>query len=250
MKQKNYKVPFAVLSCFLIAFVLQGVLKLCGVFVFDKALEWRIFTVIDNTLWLQIVYYSLAVIIISYCLSFSLTDKFYSKNWYHYVIIVLCSFGVTTLRLMVTPLSFSIQILLDLFIYVLVPSVIYFTTAKENRMLGNDVFGFVVGIAFHIMLYFIYLGLNYWSGVLSSFIFIRPEYANSVSLFLVKLEVYFALVSFALSTNVIVKDIKRRTSDMQLPVDIASKEARLNAKKEKLLKAIAKIDEQLAKIKK
>lgn len=241
MIKENYKVPFAVLSCFLITFILQGILKLCGIFVFEKALDWQIFGIIDNTLWLQIIYYSLAVIIICYCLSFSLTDKFYSKKWYHYLIIVLCSVGVTTLRLMLTTLSFPIQILLDILIYVVVPSVVYFTTPKENRMIGNGLFGVVVSIAFHIMLYFIYLGLNYWSGVLSSFIFIKPEYANSVSLFLVKLEVYFALFSFLLSTNIIVKVIKRRNTDMQLPVDIASEEAKAKALKERAEKKNAKL---------
>lgn len=75
MNNKNNKVPIAVLSCFLIAFIIQGILKLCGIFVFEKALDLDIFKLIDNNLWLQIIYYSLIVFATMYCLSFSLTSR-------------------------------------------------------------------------------------------------------------------------------------------------------------------------------
>ena len=45
----NSKVPIAILSCFLIAFILQGILKISGVFIFEKALDWEIFKIIDNS---------------------------------------------------------------------------------------------------------------------------------------------------------------------------------------------------------
>ena len=83
---KNHKVPSAILSCFLIAFIIQGVLKLSGIFVFDKALDWDIFKIIDNNKFLYVVYYSILIFIVEYCLSFALTTKCYSKKWYHTVI--------------------------------------------------------------------------------------------------------------------------------------------------------------------
>ena len=54
MANKNNKVPIAILSCFLIAFILQGVLKISGILVFEKALNWEIFDIIDTHKWKRV----------------------------------------------------------------------------------------------------------------------------------------------------------------------------------------------------
>jgi hypothetical protein len=71
MEKDNKKVPIAILSCFLIAFILQGILKISGLFVFEKALNLEIFNIIDNSILFQIFYYSLLSFISIYCLSFN-----------------------------------------------------------------------------------------------------------------------------------------------------------------------------------
>ena len=230
MRRENYKVPFAVLSCFLIAFIVQGILKLCGVFVFEKALDWGIFKIIDNTLWLQIIYYSLIMLATTYCLSFAMTNKFYSKKWYHYVILVIGSFGVTTFRLLV-PLSYQIHLVLDVLIYIIAPAVINITTSEKNKLLKNNLFGIVLTISNQIILYFAYLGLCYWSNVLTSLLPIDPVWLPASTNFLVQLEVYTGLISVAISLNCLVSRIKG--VDMNLPINIASDEAREKALKER-----------------
>lgn len=245
MKKENYKVPIAVLSCFLIAFILQGALKLGGVFVFEKVLDWGIFKIIDNTLWLQILYYSLIMFVTTYCLSFAMTDKFYSKKWYHYVILVLCSFGVTSLRLLV-PMSYQIHLILDVFIYILVPFVVWLTTNSAEKLLKNDLLGILITITIQILLYFAYLGLCYWSNVLTSLLPIDPVWLPASTNFLIRLEVYFGMVLLVITLNTLIKKLKGVF--MNLPIDIASKRAKLLAKKDKLLKEVAKIDSDLAKL--
>ena len=247
MKQENYKVPFAVLGCFLIAFILQGVLKLCGIFVFEKALEWRVFGIIDNTLWMQIIYYSIIVFMTIWFLSFSLTTKPYSTKWYHYVIIGVVSIANTVIKLFVT-ISFSGHILFDILMYIIVPVVINITTNKEDKFLDRSLFGIVVTITTQIALYFAYLGLSYWSHLLTSLIPTMPTVYPASTNFLIQLEVYFGLVFTMISLNMLTKRVKG--GHMDIPINIASKEAKLKAKKEKLLKAIAKIDAELDKIKK
>lgn len=244
MEHKNRKVPIAVLSCFLIAFILQGVLKLSGVFVFEKALDWSIFKIIDNTLWMQIVYYSLIVLIIIYCLSFSLTRRPYSKKWYHYLIMVGGAFGIICLKYFTTTPP-QMDFVYDFVAYIIIPAIITLTTNKRDRVIPrNDVYSIVVIIALHILLYFCYLGLTYWSNLLCS---INPNIRLKITAsnaFLTRLEVYFALfgLMFSPKTNL-------RRINMNWPIDIASKEAKLNARKDKLLKEVAEIDAELDKIK-
>ena len=242
MKGKNEKVPVAVLSCFLIAFILQGLLKICGVFVFEKALDWSVFKIIDNTLWLQIIYYSLIVLIIIYCLSFSLVKKPYSKKWYHYVIMVLGAFGITCIKfLLKTPIE--LEFVFDSVAYVLIPAIITLTTNKDDRVLGeNTVYHIVVTFALHILLYFGYLGLTYWSNLLCSihpYIKVKISASNA---FLTRLEVYVALFALMLSPK---KFSKKMEDNMNWPIDIASRKAKLEAKKEKLEKELAKINADL-----
>lgn len=245
MEHKNSKVPMTVLSCFLIAFILQGVLKLCGVFVFEKALDWDIFKIIDNTLWLQIIYYGLIMVTTMYCLSFSLTTKCYSNKWYHYVIISLFGFGATTLRLLVS-LTNQIQIVLDVLVYIVIPIIINLTTNKEDKAIKNDIIGFIITFALQILMYFAYLGLGYWSALLNSMLPINPMWASPSCNFLVRLEMYIALFTFMISSNMLVKHLKG--DSMFLPIDIGSKKAKLEEKKSKLLKEVEKIDVELKKL--
>ena len=222
---KNEKVPFALLSCFLIAFVLQGILKLCGIFVFEKALDWDIFNIIDSNNIINIIYSSILMFITICCLSFTFTTRFYSTKWYHYIIIEVVSLVTIILRIYNTNISFSNNTLLDILIYIVVPIIINFTTNKRNRLFKLNGTGIIVTISLHIMLYFVYLGLTYWSGILSSFIIIRPEYYLSAIAFLLRLEVYLGLILFMLSSNFLINFIKGG-GGMILPFDIANDEAK------------------------
>lgn len=238
MTEKNSKVPIAILSCFLIAFILQGVLKLSGILVFEKALDWEIFSVIDKHKSLQIIFNSLIMLINVYCMSFAFTTKPYSNKWWHYILLIVTCFGITALRLLVT-LNFTQQILLDIVVYVLMPLVINFTIDKENRLFQKDVFDFVTTTSLQIVIYFCYLGLSYWSGVLNSMIAINPIYVLSSSMFLIKTEIYIGMVTFMLSINLMIVNIKRR-ENMHLPVDIATDEAKVKELQEKKAKKDSK----------
>lgn len=221
----NKKVPFAVLSCFLIAFVLQGALKLSGVFVFEKALDWDIFKIIDNNKIINVIYSSILMFITICCLSFTFTTKFYSVKWYHYVIIAFASIGTIILRIYNTNISFANNTLLDILIYIIVPLIINFTSDRNNRLFNLNGTSIVVTISLHIMLYFVYLGLTYWSGIISSCVIIKPQYYLSAMAFLLRLEVYLGLILFMLSSNLLINALKGGRN-MILPFDIASDEAK------------------------
>lgn len=231
VEMANRKVPFAILCCFLIAFILQGILKLCGVFVFEKALDWEIFEIIDNSMWLSIIYYSIIIFIAMYCLSFTLSVRPYSKCWYHYVILVVFAFGITTLKYLTGNASTTtgtarIDILYDIILYIFVPLLIYFTTPKRYRLFENmSLRNVVLIIAFQIMLYFIYLGLNYWSVILTSVIPSTQYIVYSASMLLIQLEVYIGLVAIMLSANICL-NIFVKEYNMLKPVNIASDEAK------------------------
>lgn len=218
--QKNSKVPSAILICFIIAFILQGALKLGGVFIFEKALDWQIFVVIDSSRVLQAIYYSIIVAIIVYCLSFSLTSKPYSKKWYHYVIIIVASAGFTTFRL--NDLDYRIEILCDICLYIVIPFVINMTTEKQDRMLEASLFNVLLTLSIQIGLYFCYLGLTYWSSLLSSICIQNIIYLPASTNFLIQFEKYIGLIAFMLAVNNLVK----RTKKMIKPIDIASDEAK------------------------
>lgn len=247
MKDDNSKVPVAVLSCFLIAFILQGALKLCGVLVFEKALDWQIFTVIDNHKWLQVIYHSLLNCVCVYCLSFALSQKPYSRKIGHYILIVSISFGVTCFRLFATYTA-QVNILLDILVYVVVPFVINITIDYDKNPFGcNSVFSIVVTLSINIFLYFAYLGLTYWSLLLNSLLPNNSLWVMSSTNFLVNFEVYIALIILMLSMNVLMIKIKENTN-MIMPQNIASKKAKLTAKKEVLEKKLAKINAEIAEL--
>lgn len=234
----NRKVPVAVLSCFLIAFILQGILKLCGVLVFEKALGWGIFNIIDRYKWLQIIYYSLFVTIVIYCLSFCMTSKPYSKKWYHYIIIVLTAVSVTTLREFVK-LSIRLDILVDILAYIITPFIINITTNSDERLCKNDLFGIVTTLTLNIVFYLCHLGLQYWSAILNSIFPQHSMWLGSSSNLLIQLEVYIGLACIMLTTNELVKSI-RRDNNMFEPMNIANEKAKLEAQKAHVGKKLEK----------
>lgn len=221
----NSKVPIAVLSCFLIAFVLQGILKMSGVLIFEKALDWEIFKIIDTYKFLQIIYYTIIVFITMYCLSFSFSCKCYSKKCYHIIILIISSSGIVALR-MLCNLSNRIHTIVDIIAYVIIPFIITITNDKENRVFRKlNIFSIVLMFSINIILYFSYLGLNFWSNLLNSLLLIEPVWLSSSNNLLVQIEVYIGLISAMLSLNALIKYIKRR-DDMNLPINIASDEAK------------------------
>lgn len=242
IKNKNSKVPVAILSCFLIAFILQGVLKLCGVLVFEKALNWDIFNIIDKYKSLQIIYYSIFSFIVIYCLSFSMTAKPYSNKWWHYLIILITSIGLILIREYVA-ISMQINIVLDVIAYSIVPSIINITMNRRDRLFDNNTFGVISTLTIHILLYFCYLGLGYWSNMLNSILPVNSLWHSSSRFFLIKLEVYVGLVAFMLTTNETIK-YTRRYNNMDMPVDIATKKAKLEAKKARTDKKKARLDKK------
>ena len=194
--KNNKKVPLAILSCFLIVFIIQGMLKLSGIFVFEKALNWEIFALIDNSIFLQILYYSIVALISVYCLSFALTGKLYSKKWYVYILLIIASFGVTIMKFYIkTPFLF--EFIYDAFSYILIPIVI---NIIENK--GRNIIELTT---IQILLYFAYLGLCYWSNLLNSLLPITQTVLHTSTHFLIYFEVYIGLVLLALSLNIFVK---------------------------------------------
>ena len=211
MKMKNNsKVPVAILSSFLIAFILQGVLKVCGVLIFEKALNWEIFKIIDNVKWLQIIYYGILIFITVYCLSFALTKKPYSKKWYHYLILICFCFGCSVFRMLAT-YTMQLNILIDVIVYIFVPFVITITMDKEDRLFDKNVFGIMITLSINIFLYFSYMGIGYWSGILNSLIPNATLWLTSSANMLIQLEVYIGMITLMLSLNELVKFIKRRS---------------------------------------
>lgn len=207
MTEKNNKVPIAILSCFLIAFILQGVLKISGILVFEKALDWEIFSIIDKYKWLNILYYSLLSSMAIYCLSFSISTRPYSKKWYHYVIIFGTAFMIVWLR---SKYSFelSTNIVIDVFAYIVIPFIVTITTDASCRPFKNDVFGIVTTLSLNVLLYCCYLGLCYWSVLLNSLLPIKLMWLSSSANFLIQFEVYFGLFLFMLSSNMLITKIK------------------------------------------
>ena len=112
MNKDNSKVPIAILSCFLIAFIIQGSLKLGGILIFEKALDWEIFSIIDNSKILQSIIYPIFTCLNIYCLSFSLSNIPYSRKWFHYVIIIVVGYASTIYRTLITDYAYQIDIIM------------------------------------------------------------------------------------------------------------------------------------------
>lgn len=246
---KNSKVPMAILSCFLIAFIIQGILKLCGVFIFEKAISWDIFRIIDNNIVLNVIYQILINIIAVYCLSFALTTKCYSRKWYHYIIILFSSVIITTIRtLILTPMY--LEYLFDIILYIVIPIIINISSNKNYKLFEKlGLTNIITLISIQILLYFSYLGLTYWSSLLSSFIITSQVTLYSSAYFLIFLEVYIGLFLIMLSLNIFISKQKGEES-MIRPQNISSDLAKKKAKKQKIDAKILKLNDksnQLAK---
>lgn len=202
----NKKVPLAILSCFVIAFIIQGILKLSGIFIFEKTLDWDIFNIIDNNIILNIVFNTIICFISVYCLSLTLTTKAYSNRWYHYIVIGLSSIGMVTLKTLIQP-NIQYQIIIDVYLYILVPFIINLTTDNKYKLFTNK--SFIIVLTLQILLYFCYLGLCYWSGLLNSLILATQIKLTSMGNFLVFLEVYIGLFAIMLSSNILLSKIKK-----------------------------------------
>lgn len=224
MEKDNKKVPVAILSCFLIAFVLQGILKLCGVFVFEKALTWDIFRIIDSSKILTIVFQWIINIIAVYCLSFALTSRAYSNKWYHYVIIASVSLPIIILRT-TTVATLWLEYLYDIILYIGVPIVINSTTDEKYKLFEDkDITSIVITVSIQILLYFCYLGLTYWSSMLSSVIIESQTTVVASASFLIFFELYIGLALLMMSLNNLINKIKEIIV-MIRPQNIASDEA-------------------------
>ena len=228
----NRKVPVALLSCFSIAFIVQGILKMCGVFVFEKFLGWQIFEIIDSSEVTMIIFYSICMFITMYCLSFTFTRHAYSKQWYHYLILFVFSFGVMTIKFLTNTATsiettIIIDILYDLLVYVGVPLLIHFTMPKKDRLFQKyNVTRVVFMVMLQIMLYFLYLGLNFWSDLLNSTIPATQHFFYASSTFLIQLEVYIGLFALMFSMNAFIQNFIKGEDEMNKPLNIASDKAR------------------------
>lgn len=243
MTEKNNKVPIAILSCFLIAFILQGVLKISGILVFEKALDWKIFAIIDSHQWLEIIYNSILNFISLYCLSFALTSKPYSKKYYHYILLYATAFVMIVLRTFLD-LSMKFHVIIDVVAFIFIPFIINITTNKKERLFNRDLFGVVMTLTLNIVLYLYYLGLGYWNGVLNSLLPINPMWLLSSANFLIKFETYIGLFTLMLSANILIKYFNKKENNMYLPLDIATDEAKVKELQEKKAKKNSKKNEK------
>ena len=205
----NSKVPIAILSCFLIAFILQGILKISGVFIFEKALNWDIFEIIDSCFWAQVIFYSFIVFIVVYCLSFTMTSRAYTDKWYHYLIIIIPVNIITYIR-WVRIIDIRLDILFDIILYIIIPFIINLTTQNKYRLFKRDLFGIILTLSIQIILYFCYLGLKFWSSLLTSILILNTITVPVSTHFLIQIEVYIGLIGAMLSMNMLIKYIKRR----------------------------------------
>ena len=244
MTNKNNKVPIAILSCFLIAFILQGVFKISRILVFEKAVDWEIFAIIDKHKSLQLILYSCFNILTVYCMSFALTSKPYSKKWFHYVIILIFAVGITAFRMFgeYTPQE---NILLDVLLYVVIPFSINITTDKDDRLFENiSIFEIVTTLSINIFIHFSYLGIVYWSNILASLLPIKTVWLNSSTNFLIQLEIYIGMIIFMLSMNMLIQYFKRRIKNMNMPMNISTEEAKVKELQEKKAKKNSKKNEK------
>lgn len=207
MEKDNSKVPIAVLSCFLIAFILQGILKISGVFIFEKALNWEIFKIIDENKFLSILYYSIINILAVYAMSFTFSRSYYSNKWYHYILIFVGTLIITILRMTIKTVLW-LEFVYDILIYIVIPFVVSITMDTKKRAFSNyDLNAYIITLSFEILLYLCFLGLSYWSGVLNSLLPIMQTVLYSSTHFLVFLEVYIGLYMMMLSVNIVLQKI-------------------------------------------
>ena len=176
-----------------------------------------------------------------YCLCFALTTKWYSKKWYHYVAI----FGICLINTIVKlnfTISFVGHMLFDILLYILLPLFINITTNAKDKLLKKSLFDIVLLITLQISLYFYYLGLGYWSGLLTSYLPQIPTLLSASTNFLIRLEMYIGVVMIMLSMNMVIRKIKE--VNMYIPMDIASDEAKIKELEELEAKKAEKKEEE------
>lgn len=207
MNKNNSKVPSAILSCFLIAFVIQGILKTNGIFIFEKALDWDIFRIIDSHKILEIIYYTIINAFATYCMSFSFSKKIYSNKWWHYVLIVGVSGLITSLKLLLQ-YNLEIQFVYDIISYVVIPTIISLTLDKQDRVFNKITLeAIIITISAQIIFYFYYLGLGYWSGLLNSLNPVTQMTLYASTSFLIFFEMYIGLLMLTPSMSILINKI-------------------------------------------
>ena len=207
MNKNNSKVPSAILSCFLIAFVIQGILKTNGIFIFEKALDWDIFRIIDSHKILEIIYYTIINAFATYCMSFSFSKKIYSNKWWHYVLIVGVSVLITSLKLLLQ-YNLEIQFVYDIISYVVIPTIISLTLDKQDRVFNKITLeAIIITISAQTIFYFYYLGLGYWSGLLNSLNPVTQMTLYASTSFLIFFEMYIGLLMLTLSMSILINKI-------------------------------------------
>ena len=149
------------------------------------------------------------------------------------------AFAFSTFARLYSNFDYQTHIILDVFVYVVIPLIIKFTLDKKDRLLENNLFNYILIVTIQIGCYFCYLGLEYWSSLLCSLLPINPEWVTSSTMFLLQLEEYIALVSFMLGTTLLVK-LKKGENNMHLPVNISTEEAKVKELQDKKAKKNSK----------
>ena len=121
-------------------------------------------------------------------MSFILTNKPYSDKWYHYALIIIISYFITWIRTTYN-LSYAMHTILDIIGYVIVPFIINLTNNNKNKLFNNNYASIVITLSLQVVFYFCYLGLTYWSSLLTSLIVINPMFVSTSRSFLIFFEV-------------------------------------------------------------
>ena len=140
------------------------------------------------------------------------------------MLIILSCYCITWVRLTFT-LNYAMHIVLDIIGYVVVPFIINLTTNKKYKLMNNDLTSIILTLSIQIAFYFCYLGLTYWSSLLTSLIVINPMFVSTSRHFLIFIEIYIGIITAMLSSNLLIKKIKGERY-MILPTNIASDEAK------------------------
>lgn len=196
--QKN-KIAVATLACFLVAFVAAYALKILGIFIFEKALDWQIFKIIDENRFLLIAFYTVLTFGIMYCLTFAPSGKLYSKIWWHYVILAATSIGTVLGRLYFVPVP-QAHFIYDIIAYIGIPiifNIFIFKTIDK-----------MVAIVTSIFLYFCFAGMTDWSNMLNELLDIYITNPPASTYMLIYTEVLIGLGLILLSGNYAINYLK------------------------------------------
>ena len=113
----------------------------------------------------------------------------------------------------------------DIVLYIGVHIIINSTTDKKYKLFEDkDITSIVITVSIQILLYFCYLGLTYWSSMLSSVIIESQTTVVASASFLIFFELYIGLALLMMSLNNLINKIKEIIV-MIRPQNIASDEA-------------------------